>query len=67
MMMVSRFQFDNGQSATESHGQGSRNLHNEDYLIDFPGFYEAFSASLNVPDIGSFQATFINAGIPTIF
>lgn len=26
---------------------------NEDYLIDFPGFYEAFSASLNVPDIGS--------------
>jgi hypothetical protein len=26
---------------------------NEDYLIDFPGFFEAFSASLNIPEIGS--------------
>lgn len=26
---------------------------NEDYLIDFPGFHEAFSASLNIPEIGS--------------
>ncbi len=31
----------------------SGNKVNEDYLIDFPGFYEAFSASLNVPDVGS--------------
>lgn len=31
----------------------SGNKVNEDYLIDFPGFYEAFSASLNIPDVGS--------------
>ncbi|RVU03127.1 hypothetical protein EOD41_04130 [Mucilaginibacter limnophilus] len=35
------------------HAKVSGNNVNEDYLIDFPGFIEAFSASLNVPDIGS--------------
>jgi SIR2-like domain len=31
----------------------SSNKVNEDYLLDFPGFYDAFSASLNVPETNS--------------
>jgi NAD-dependent SIR2 family protein deacetylase len=33
--------------------RASANKVNEDYLIDFPGFYEAFGASLNIPDPGT--------------